>query len=226
MTTAPEKFDGSSNSSPVTTPQTKRILFALAALAVIAACAVWIYKINFATAPYQPTVQVQTAVGEALAEETIKLIGDAGQIVVITLDEGQSSELDTHYEAFKDGLKKSSIKILRTDTISGGKSKYGPGSGMSGRRFVRAVTQYPNAHAVVSLVGLPDADEEELQQLKGKSIPKVVAFARDAKALPELFTNHWVNVAIVPRRQSSAPAKPKTSREWFDKQFEIVRAAP
>ena len=207
------------------TSQTKQISIGLAALAVIAASAWWIYKKNVATPPYQPAVQTHTTVGEVLAEETIKLVGHTGQIVVITLEEGQSSESDTHYEAFKDGLKRSSIKILRTDTISGTKSKYGPGSGISGRRFVRAITQYPHADAIVSLVGLPDADEEELKELRGKPIPKVVAFARDSKALQEFFTNKWLNVAIVPRIQkSSAPAKPKTSREWFDKQFEIVRA--
>ena len=203
-------------------------MVAAVAIAIIGTSAVWIYRKNFAELAYEPTVQVQTVVGEVLAEETIKLIGGLGQIVVITLEEGQSSELDTHYESFKDSLKKSSIKILRTDTISAGKSKYGPGSGMSGRRFVKAVTQYAKADAIVSLVGLPGADEEELKEIKGQPVPKVVAFARDPKPLPELFANQWLHVAIVPRSQSNpntAQAKPKTSREWFDKQFEVVRAS-
>jgi len=206
---------------------TKQLTIAAIAIAIIGASAVWIYRQNFAQPAYEPTIQVQTVVGEVLAEETIKLIGTAGQIVVITLEHGQSGELDTHYESFKDGLKKSSIKILRTDTISAGKSKYGPGSGMSGRRFVKVVTQFAQADAIVSLVGLPDADEAELKELKGRPLPKVVAFARDPKPLPELFANQWAHVAIVPRRQGNptAPANPKTSREWFDKQYEIVRAS-
>jgi len=206
------------------TPYAKQVSIAVAAMAVIAASGLWIYKKHFAPSPYQPGVQSHAAVGEVLAEETIKLVGDSGRIVVITLEEGQSRELDMHYEAFKDGLKKSSIKIIRTDTISGAKSKYGPGLGMSGRRFVRAVAKYPDADAIVSLVGLPEADEEELKELEGKSIPKVLAFARSSKALEELFKNRWLDVAVVPRIQSSGPAKPRTSREWFDKQFEIVRA--
>jgi hypothetical protein len=206
---------------------TKHLIIAAVAIGIIAASAVWIYRTNFAPPAYQPAVQVQTAVGEVLAEETIKLIGNSGQIVVITLEEGQSPELDTQYESFKDGLKKSSIKILRTDTISAGKSKYGPGSGMSGRRFVKALTQHANADAIISLVGLPDADEEELEELKSQPVPKVVAFARDRKAAPKLFANQWLHVAITPRSQdsSTSPGKPKTSREWFDKQFEIVRAS-
>lgn len=208
------------------TPQNRQVSIALAAIVVIAATGFWIYKKNFAEPVHQPTLKTHTALGEVLAEETTRLVGPAGQIVVITLEDGQSSELDTYYEAFKDGLKKSSIKIMRTDTINDTSGKYGPGNGMSGRRFVRAVTKYPEAGAVVSLVGLPDADEEELKELEGKSVPKVIAFARHSKDLDKLLKKRWVQVAIIPRVQSRQSAsKPKTPREWFDSQFDIVRAS-
>lgn len=207
------------------TPQTRQVLIGAAAFAVIAGAGFWIYKKNFAEPVHQPTVKTHTALGEVLAEETIKLVGASGQIVVITLEDGQSSELDTYYEAFKDGLKSSSIKILRTDSINDTSGKYGPGTGISGRRFVRAVTKYPEASAIVSLVGLPDADEEELKELEGKSFPKVIAFARNSKDLDELLKKKCVQVAIIPRVASRTTAtKPKTPREWFDSQFDIVRA--
>jgi hypothetical protein len=206
--------------------QARNLTIATAALVAIGASIFLIYK-SQREPTLRPTVQIHGVLGEALAEETIKITGGQGQIVVVTLDHGQSVELDRYYKAFKDALKKSALKILRTDTVSAEKSsKYGPGAGMSGRRYEKLISNYPNAAAIVSLVGIPHPNDDELKALKGKTIPRFVAFSRNAKDLDELIKEKWVTVAIVPRfaDSASAPHDPKTPREWFDKEFQIVRA--
>jgi len=205
--------------------QTKNLLLVSLLCAVIAASAVWIYR-SRQVEEYEPRLQVQNLIGEALAAETIKALDGKGSVVIVTLEEGESSELDTHAEVFEEALKKTSIKIVRTYSVSGDKSsKYGPGSGMSGRRFAKVVEKYPNVDAIISFVGVPDPDDDEMKELKDKPLPKFLAFTRSPKHLQELLDKKWIQAAVSTRFQFPAPGpeKPKTPQQWFDKNFQIVR---
>jgi len=203
----------------------KNLLVGVGAIVAIAVAGVAIYR-NTRAPKDEVKLSVQEAVGEALAEETIKATGAQGKIVIITLEEGQSPELDQYVAAFKDRIYDTPVKIMRTDHISAEKTgKYGPGSGMSGKRFVRIVQKYPNADAIVSFVGTPDGEDKELKELK-PPVPKFIAFSRAPDDIDEMFEDKLLYAAVVPRFEFPAPGpeKSKTKQDLFQKHYQVVRA--
>jgi len=200
-------------------------LVAVGAIVAIVAAGVVIYR-NARPPKDEVKLSVQEAIGEALAEETIKATESKGKIVLITLEEGQSPELDQYVAAFKDRIYDTPVKIARTDHISDEKSgKYGPGSGMSGKRFVRIIKKYPEADAIVSFVGTPDGEDEALKEVTAP-VPKFIAFSRAPDDIDEMFEDKLLFAAVVPRFEFPAPGpeKPKTKQEMFQKYYQVVRA--
>jgi hypothetical protein len=203
---------------------TKSLLIGIVAVAAIVAAALSIYRNNRAPKD-EVKLSVQEAVGEALAEETIKATGARGQIVIVTLEEGQLPELDQYVAAFKDRIYDTAVKIARTDHISADKiNKYGPGSGMSGKRFARIIQKYQNADAIVSFVGTPDGEDEELKEIK-PPVPKFIAFSRAPDDIDDMFEDKLLFAAVVPRFEFPAPGpeKVKTKQELFQKHYQVVR---
>jgi len=200
-------------------------LVAVGAIVAIVAAGVVIYR-NTRPPKDEVKLSLQEAIGEALAEETIKATESKGKIVLITLEEGQSPELDQYVAAFKDRIYDTPVKIARTDHISDEKSgKYGPGSGMSGKRFVRIIKKYPEADAIVSFVGTPDGEDEALKEVTAP-VPKFIAFSRAPDDIDEMFEDKLLFAAVVPRFEFPAPGpeKPKTKQEMFQKYYQVVRA--
>jgi len=200
-------------------------LVAVGAIVAIVAAGVVIYR-NTRPPKDEVKLSLQEAIGEALAEETIKATESKEKIVLITLEEGQSPELDQYVAAFKDRIYDTAVKIARTDHISDEKSgKYGPGSGMSGKRFVRIIKKYPEADAIVSFVGTPDGEDEALKDVTAP-VPKFIAFSRAPDDIDEMFEDKLLFAAVVPRFEFPAPGpeKPKTKQEMFQKYYQVVRA--
>src|SRR5262245_61434467 len=172
------------------------------------------------------TPPMDQIVGETLAEEVIDALGGTGRIVLVTLEKGRLADLDKYVDAFRHRIYKTPIKIANTDEISSEKAgKYGPGSGMSAKRFVRIMEKHRNVDAIVSFVGTPDGEDKELENLKAPVV-KFIAFSRAPDDIDELFKNKLLTSAIVPRFQFPAPGseKPRSRAEWFAKYYQIVRA--
>ena len=201
----------------------KTILLGVVSIVVILASAFWIYRTQFA--PNRDLNEnLHEGIGEAMANATVQLLGNDGEIVLVTMEEGTSTELDVQVNAFKRIIYQSGVKIARTDTIGSEKSsEYSSGRGMSGRRYLKLVNKYPNVGALVSFVGSPDGEDDELGEIENTP-PKFVAFVRSPKDLPELFKRKLIHVAILPRFQFPAPGpeNPKTRKEWFEKYFQVV----
>jgi hypothetical protein len=204
-------------------PQLKNTLLALGSVVVIAASSAWIYYHEFKAPKHD--VRLHQRVGEVMAEQTAKLIGSKGRLVLITIPTGNEPELKTQLEAFRSSLKKLGnyeIKDHELDTKD--QPKYGLGAGLSGRRFVRTVKNNPNADAIVSFVGAPKLSKEELAELT--KMPKFIAETKSPDHLPKLFEKQIIQVAVASRFTFPAPGpqSPKTPQEWFDKRYQIVLA--
>ena len=205
------------------TPNSKRALTALASLAVIAVSGAWIYFKQFKAPKHN--VALHQAVGDVMAAETARVIGNTGKIVLVTIPASGDPELKTQLDAFKQALKKlGQIEIREYELDTKDQPKYGVGTGLSGRRFVRIVGKNTNADAIVSFVGAPKLAEEDLAQLR--KAPKFIAEARSPSHLPKLFEKKLIAVAVVYRFQFPSPVQgnPGTPREWFDKRFQVVTA--
>lgn len=206
---------------------TRQVLIGAASLLVIAASLwfTWTHQIS------RPTFNaaLHQGVGELLAEQTTRVVGDAGQITVITMDAGDSAIVAAQFRAFKMALEKSGdISIRKLVVIDSKKAdSYGPGYGLSARKLAREVKKHPEVDALVSFVGLPALDDAELKEL-GQPVPPMVAFARDGRKLGALAAQGILKAAVVPRYRFPAPGpdQPRTPREWVVQKYQLIASVP
>jgi len=204
--------------------EAKRRLTAIAAVAVIVASCAWIYFTQVKAVKYN--VALHQRIGEVLAEQTARLIGPKGKVVTLAIETKEWPELKTQIEAFNLTLSKLGNYELRDYEMDAkDQPKYGVGSGLSGRRYVRTVNKNTNAAVFVSFIGAPKLSKEERAELAVK--PRLIAEARGVDNLSSLFQHQLLDVAVVSRFQYPAPGtrKPKTPQEWFTKRYQIVTAA-
>ena len=199
----------------------KNALLATGSILVIIASALWIYYHEFKAAKH--SVALHERVGQVLAEQTVNLIGKKGHVVIISIDSKEWPELKTQIGAFRQTLKKLGdyeVRDYELDTKD--QPKYGVGSGLSGRRYVRTVKKSEKADIFVSFIGAPKLSKEDLAELAKK--PRFIAESRSGDNLPGLFENKVIDVAVVSRFQFPAPGpeKPKTPQEWFAKRYQIL----
>jgi len=205
------------------TPQGKKGLAIAGSLLAIAFSGLWIYYREF-RAP-RHNVALHRRIGEIMAEQTAKVMGPKGQLVVITIPASGEAELKTQLEAFRQKLKKcGEYEIKEHELDPKDQAKYALGSGLSGRRFVRTVKNNPKADGIVSFVGAPRLTDDEVAELT--KVPKFVAEARAVDHLPKLFDKKIIQVAVVSRFVFPAPGPkdPRTSQEWFDKRYQVIAA--
>lgn len=199
-------------------------LLAAASLVAIAASLSWIYYREFKTPKHN--VALHQRVGQVMAEQTAKLLGPKGLILVVTIPTQGQPELQTQLEAFHRALHplgNYEVKEHSLDTKD--QPKYGVGTGLSGRRFVRLVKNHPEAKAIVSFVGAPKLTGSEMAEL-GK-VPIFIAESRSPDQLPELFEKKILLAAVVSRFVFPAPgpAQPLTPAEWFNKRYQVLTTA-
>ncbi len=204
-------------------PRTKNISLVLACVAAISASAVWIYFTQFR--PPQINEPLHRGIGQIMAEETVRLLGGKGKILVVAIDTPKTPELKVQLEAFKTALEKSAIKIddvMMLDTKD--QPKYRTGGGFSAGRFVRTMKKHKNVDALVSFVGAPHLSDSDYQELSKFIAPKFIAESMATEKLPKLFEKKILQVAIVPRFDFPSPIQghPKNSQEWFIQRFQVL----
>jgi len=200
----------------------KQQLLAWASLGSILASGLWIYHYEFRTT--DANAPLHESVGLALADETVRILGHHGNIVIVTMDSRSSPELKLQMSAFEKDLKAIGGIATRDKVVldPGENPKFRPGSGLSAKRFLKICRKHKAADAIVSFVGAPELSEQDLVQLKGS--PKLIAETRSPEKLENLLEKKILVSAIVPRFEFPAPGprKPETSRQWFDHYFQIV----
>jgi len=203
----------------------KQRLVGAAAIAVILASCTWIYFTQIKTARHN--VGLHQKVGEVLAEQAAQLVGKKGHVVTIAISTKEWPELKTQIDAFKAKLKQLGDYELREYELdTKDQPKYGVGSGLSGRRYVRTVKKNLNADLFVSFVGAPKLTSDEAAELVKK--PRLIAESRSGDNLPGLFERKLIDVAVVSRFEFPAPGpeKPTTPEQWFTKRYQVLTASP
>ena len=205
----------------------RQILVITVALLVIAASVAWICVTQFASPKIN--LVLHHGIGEVMAEETSRILGHKGDVLVIAIDSDAAPELRAQLEKFKQTLRKlGCVSIKETvflDTEN--KPKYGTGRGLSGGRFVRvAKKKGADVDAIVSFVGAPSLSDADWSDLEKMKLPKLVVESGSAAKLKKLFDKKLLEVAIVSRYEFPAPNRkdPKTARDWFEKRYQIVTA--
>lgn len=207
-------------SSPGSTLRQKWL--AAAAVVAIASSAFCIYYTQ--SGPSGVNVALNEAVGEKLAQETSRLLGAHGNVVLITVEKRELPELKIQIAAFEKHLKQlGNITVQETVKLDPGDNpKYRAGAGLSAKHFLKIARKHSSADALVSFIGAPSLEDSDMAQIK--SMPKFVAETHSPEKLTRLFQKNILQSAIVPRYEFPAPGprKPHTSHEWFEHCFQIV----
>lgn len=194
----------------------------LAGLAILGSAA-WIYWHEFKAPRHD--VELHRRIGEVMAEQTAMVAGPKGKIVLITIPPNGEPELKTQLDAFQAKLKKlGNYDVREYEMDTKDQDKYGVGTGLSGRRYVRTANKNLDAVAMVSFIGAPNLKDEDLAELQ--KIPKFVAQARAVDNLPKLFKKELISVAVAARFNFPAPGPitPRTAQDRFDKRYQVVVA--
>lgn len=203
------------------TESQKRGLTLAVSVAVIALCSVWVYRTQFRTARHN--VALHKHIGKVLAEETANLAGNRGKVVTIAIELKEWPELETQLDSFNETLRRlGSFEVREYLLDTRDQPKYGVGSGLSGRRYVRTVNKNPGEVIFVSFVGAPSLTKEDVAALS--RVPKLIVESRSPDNVGRLFVQKLVTVAVVPRFQFPSPGgdNPRTGAAMFDKNYQIV----
>ncbi|MBI3850172.1 MAG: hypothetical protein HY298_07770 [Verrucomicrobia bacterium] len=204
----------------------KKTIGPLILILVIAAAAVWIYRsmsdrsTNFNLNPYY-------ALGAGVAEETGKLLGNKGQVLIIAPDTSQfkNPAVDGQLKSFQDAMHKNkSISVAATVRFKlTPMEQMAAGGSVPRDFFLNALQSHPNVGAVVLFCGFPPLGLPDYDTLK-QSGAKVVVASGYLPSYRKLLEGQLIHLAIVPRfDRTDAPAKePKTLREWFDRDFVVI----
>jgi len=203
----------------------KKTIGPVIAIIAIVGAALWIYR-SMSGAPETFDLSTYNALGAGAAEETARLLGNKGQVVVIAPDtsEFKNPAVESQVDSFQKTAKKSGLTIAATVRF-----KVTPmesmalGGAVPRDRFLSALQSHPNTSAVILFCAFPSLASPDYDVLKSGGTKCVVA----SGYLPgyrNLLNAQVIHVAIVPKfDRSETPAKePKTLREWFEQEFLVI----
>jgi hypothetical protein len=205
---------------------TKKLL--IASLSILATAASLCFLLHKpAEKAEQTATDASEALGQRAAEEVARLVGNKGQIAVLSLAiaPGQAPTFTAQMEMFARTLKRHGIKIGATKLQPGGLTALVLGTGLPAQDYAELVRQAPNAGAIVSFVGPPNLPPEELQRFQADHPPLVVVDTfgvLKGRALPAMLEIKAVALAFVPLNSLEAE-KEKQQANLFDRYYRILR---
>ncbi len=164
------------------------------------------------------------------AEETANSLGDNKRVVVIAYaTTADHKVLRARNRTFIEALDKSGAEVIATEELG---AKDGPQIsevamvGVPMTEFLRVADAYPNADAIVSLVGVPYADLNEIDELPDSFPALIVAGGVNDMGMPvsPLFDAGILHMVIIPRYAAYEGTDESTARELFDQSYQVVTA--
>jgi hypothetical protein len=168
------------------------------------------------------------ALGAVTAEETVKLVGEQGGVMVMARDTGaaKNPSVEAELGAFQQTLKKHAGLSLVIEKIPVTPMlMMSTGGGVPPDQFLKALETHTNLRAIVLFFSFPPLAEAELEALK-KSGVKTVVVSSLHPGYKELLDRQAIQLVIVPRADAPPPGAPaaRTLRERFDQEYTVIKA--
>lgn len=187
------------------------------------------YRLRGSRAVEQTVIDVQRLLGEATAEEAVKLLNNQGKIALLVLDTSQTMipPADQQRAGFLDTIAKhKQVTMVTTKTVPPD-----PATTFNEVHFgvppdiYRALIQeHPDVDVIVSFVGAPQLTPQAIAR-RGQKLPKMIAVYglgyRGSGVRPQVEKG-VVTMVIAPRIPPTPvlDAKPKSARQCFDDTFQ------
>jgi len=188
-------------------------------------------SLYFTFAGRSPKVDLSpySVLGAVTAEETAKLLGNKGQVLVIARDTGadKNPSVESELAAFQRTLKKhAGLSQITERFVATPMLMMATGGGVPPDHLAKALEAHAKVSALVLFCGLPPLDDSESEALKKRGVKTVVvsSFRPD---YVRLLKQEVIHLAIVPRQEGPPPGTPapRTLRERFDQDYVIITAA-
>ena len=195
---------------------------------VVGAAAIAVYFALFGRSP-RVELGAYEVLGAVTAEETAKLLGNRGRVLVIARDTGadKNPSVEAQLATFQRTLEKHAGLSQVTERFQATPLlMMATGGGVPPDHLARALQAHPDVGALVLFCGLPPLAEAEAEALRKRGVKTVVvsSFRPDHA---ELLERKVIHLVITPRPEGPPPGTrpPRTLRERFDQDYAIVTAA-
>lgn len=202
----------------------KNTVVAVGAIIAILGSLTWLYFTEFRNGP-STNLKPFENLGYTVAEETSKLLGNQGSVVIVAelMEVQKSPNTEAQIKGFKAGLaKKSSVTVKEIKELK--RSMDGDPRLWPTGHAEQLVKMGNGAAAVVFLGSLPqDLAKGDLALLKGSSC-KLVFVTAQSPIIKPLLQQGIIHLAIVNRfPPKPAPTGKETPRQWFDRVYMVVK---
>jgi hypothetical protein len=158
------------------------------------------------------------------AEETARLLGNPGQVLVLAPGFGGSKNpsVDAELKAFQETIKKKKGMSVVIERISlTPMQAMTTGGGIPTDQFFKSIESHPGIAALVLFFAFPSLSEAELATLKKAGL-KTIAVSSFRSGYPRLMEQQVLHLTIAPRTDSPPAGDPRTVRERFDQEYTII----
>lgn len=206
---------------------TKEKLVPLLAILVIAGAVAWIFRSQSGTQKFD--LNPYQALGAGTAEETAKLLGNKGSVVIVSPDtsEFQNAAIEGQLDSFQKTLTKSGLTVAATLKFKlTPMDRMATGGAVPRDQLLQALQSHPNAGAAVLFCAFPPLEAQDFATLKQSGIKVIVASAC-VPGYRKLVESQVIHLAIVPRLDTppAGGKPPQTLKSWFEHEFLVVSAA-
>lgn len=181
--------------------------------------------------PIRGDYRPNAALGQVMAEETVKLLRGHGRVLVIYFKNSRHAlpSVEVEMKAFRRSLSESKVSIAAEEPMGLEDLEE---SQMSGAVLLGIFKKYDWVDAIVSFVGATVFTDAEVRLLSAK-LPKVVMFSPHGRGMKRHFEDDVVQVAIVPRVDDGASEKTswfgwldsEKTRRCFDRYYRVITKA-
>ncbi len=169
-----------------------------------------------------------SALGAVTAEETAKLLGNKGRVLLMVPDIGpeRNPSVEAVVRTFQKVLKGQGAMTLVVERVPiTPMLMLATSGGVPPDRLFQALETHADVGALVLLSRVPPLTDGEVERLKNKPL-KMVVVSSLYPDYQRLLDRQIIDLVILPRISPPEPtvASPRTLRERFDQDYTIVRA--
>jgi len=202
----------------------KRTKDIIVAIVAISAAVVSVYYAVYGRSE-KVNLDTYSVLGAVAAEESAKLAGNKGEVLIMIPDSGpnKNPSVEAEVKAFQDNLKKQKMTVATEKVEVTPMLMMATGGGVPSEQFFKAVEKHKGAAAVVLFFGFPELSDAEVEKLKAYKA-KIVVVASFRSGYQRFMDNGALQLVISPRQDTPpTPAQPPRSvRERFDQDFVLI----
>jgi hypothetical protein len=206
--------------------QTGKVVNFIAATVVLASIAV--LYLTLVGLPPHLDARPHRALGQAVAQETLKLLGAGGRVMLIARDTTtfRNPAADAQLKQFHQAIKKANVKVALTNLIKLDPLRVAAAPAGDLIQYLRKGSEKDVVVSFLALTPMPDRLIDPLPEKRPKLIAVCTGNSLERMEIDRLFERKVVHAAIVSRADIGAtqPAS-DDPRAWFEYLYVVLTSA-